>query len=134
MRSTKIVTSFVTKDNRFLILKRSSRVKSMKGLWGAVSGINEEGEEPLVRAKIEIYEEIWARGDAIRLLKAGREMTVSSPQYLDHQWVIFPFLFAINREQISLNWENDSYKWITPDEIYQYKTVPSLDDVLFNLL
>ena len=134
MRSTKIVTSFVTNDNRFLILKRSNSVKSMKGLWGAVSGIIEEGEEPLVRAKIEIYEEIGARGDAIRLLKAGREMTVSSPQYLDHQWVIFPFLFAINREQISLNWENDSYKWITPDEIYQYKTVPSLDDVLFNLL
>jgi len=134
MRSTKIVTSFVTKNYKFLILRRSDKVKSMKGLWGAVSGIIEEGEEPLVRAKIEIYEEIGAKGDAIKLLKAGKEMVVSSPQYLDHQWIIFPFLFAINREQITLNWENDSYKWITPDEINQYKTVPSLDEVLFNLL
>ncbi|MGI0003734.1 MAG: NUDIX domain-containing protein [Candidatus Nitrosotenuis sp.] len=134
MRATKIVTSFVTKNDKFLILKRSNKVKSMKGLWGAVSGIIEEGEEPLVRAKIEIYEEIGAKVEAIRLLKAGKEMTVSSPQYIDHQWIIFPFLFAINHEQISLNWENDSYKWIAPNEIHQYKTVPSLDEVLFNLL
>ncbi len=134
MRSTKIVTSFVTKNDKFLILKRSNKVKSMKGLWGAVSGIIEEGEEPLERAKIEIYEEIGIKSNEVQLLKAGKKMAVSSPQYLDHQWIIFPFLFAINHDQISLNWENDSYKWITHDEITHYKTVPSLDEVLLNLL
>jgi 8-oxo-dGTP pyrophosphatase MutT (NUDIX family) len=134
MRSTKIVTSFVTSQEKILILKRSDKVKSMKGLWGAVSGIIEVNEEPLHRAKIEIYEEIGVNPDSIQLIKAGKDMTVSSPQYPDHQWHIFPFLFKMQGMQISLNWENSSYKWIAPEQINEYRTVPNLDEVLFNLL
>lgn len=134
MRSTKIVTSFVSSQDKVLILKRSEKVKSMKGLWGAVSGIIEGDEDPLDRAKIEIYEEIGAKPDIIRLIKTGKDLTISSPQYPDHQWHIFPFLFEMQTTKISLNWENSSYKWIRPEEIIQYKTVPSLDEVLFNLL
>ncbi|MFN3653910.1 MAG: NUDIX domain-containing protein [Candidatus Nitrosotenuis sp.] len=134
MRSTKIVTCFVTNNDRFLLLKRSDKVKTMKGLWAGISGIIEKDEDPLLRAKIEIYEEIGAKDDAISLLKAGKEMTISSPQYPDHHWVVFPFLFALKEQKISLNWENVSYKWIKADEIHNYQTVPSLDQVLFNLL
>ena len=134
MRSTRIVTSFVISQEKILILKRSNRVKSMKGLWGAVSGIIEGDEEPLHRAKIEIYEEIGVKSDSIQLLKAGKDMTVSSPQYPDHQWHIFPFLFKMESMDILLNWENSSYKWINPNEISQYDTVPNLDEVLLNLL
>lgn len=134
MRSTKIVTSFVQSNEKLLLLKRSDRVKSMKGLWGAVSGIIENGEEPLRRAKIEIYEEIGVKSEQIQLLKAGHEMTISSPQYPDHQWMVFPFLFSTKVQKISLNWENTSYAWIEPQEIHKYETVPSLSEVLFNLL
>jgi len=134
MRSTKIVTSFVVSEEKILILKRSNHVKSMKGLWGAVSGIIEGDENPLDRAKIEIFEEIGVKPDSIELLKAGKDMTVSSPQYPDHQWHIFPFLFRASTTEVFLNWENSSYKWINPDEISQYETVPNLDEVLLNLL
>ena len=47
MRSTKIVTSFIRDKEKLLILKRSDKVKSMKGLWAGVSGIIENDEEPL---------------------------------------------------------------------------------------
>lgn len=134
MHSTSIVTSFVASNNKLLILKRSERVKSMRGLWGGVSGMIEEGENPLERAKIEIHEETGISPDLVRLLKAGSEMAVSSPQYPDHQWIIFPFLFEVENPRIFLNWENDSYAWISPQEIGSYKTVPSLADVLFSLL
>ncbi|MBM3904717.1 MAG: NUDIX domain-containing protein [Thaumarchaeota archaeon] len=134
MRSTKIVTSFVVSQEKILILKRSNHVKSMKGLWGAVSGIIEGNEDPLHRAKIEIFEEIGAKPESIELLKAGKDMTVSSPQYPDHQWHIFPFLFKMETMEVLLNWENSSYRWISPDDIHQYETVPNLDEVLLNLL
>ncbi len=134
MRSTKIVTSFVTSNEKILLLKRSEHVKSMRGLWGAVSGIIESGEEPLTRAKIEIFEEIGVKSDLINLLKAGPERAISSPQYPDHQWMVFPFLFSMKSQKVSLNWENSSYAWIDPKEIHKYETVPSLSDVLFNLL
>jgi 8-oxo-dGTP pyrophosphatase MutT (NUDIX family) len=106
----------------------------MKGLWGGISGVIEGDEDPLERAKIEIFEEIGADIQRIRLLKAGEQMIISSPQYINHKWIVFPFLFSIESQDISLNWENEAYRWIKPDEIHKYSTVPSLDLVLFNLL
>ncbi len=134
MRSTKIVTSFIRDDEKLLILKRSEKVKSMKGLWAGVSGIIENSEEPLKRAKIEIFEEIGITEEKISLVKAAKEMRVHSPQYENHEWEIFPFLFEAIKPTIKLNWENSEFKWIDIKELENYETVPSLEKVLFNLL
>jgi len=134
MRSTKIVTSFIKDNDKFLLLKRSDTVKTMKGLWAGVSGIIENDEEPLRRAKIEIFEELGIPEDNIKFLKSASEMKVNSPQYENHEWEIFPFLFEVKNPIIKLNWENSEYKWITVDEIKNYETVPSIEKVLFSLL
>jgi 8-oxo-dGTP pyrophosphatase MutT (NUDIX family) len=128
------VTSFITNEKKILLLKRSDKVKSMRGLWAGVSGIIEKDEEPLSRAKIEIYEEIGISEDRIKLIKTAREMNVSSPQYENHEWIIFPFLFEAKDPKIKLNWENSEYVWINAEELSDYKTVPSLDKVLLRLL
>lgn len=134
MRSTKIVTSFIKDNEKLLILKRSTDVKTMKGLWAGISGIIEKNQEPLKRAKIEIFEEVGITEDEITLLKSAEEMRVNSPQYQNHEWEIFPFLFEAKNPTIKLNWENSDFKWINVDELKNYETVPSLDKVLFNLL
>ena len=134
MRSTRIVTSFIKDNDKFLILKRSNKVKSMKGLWAGISGIIENDEEPLNRAKIEIFEELGITEDKIKFLKSASKMTVHSPQYENHEWEIFPFLFEAKNPTIKLNWENSDFKWIKIDELKNYETVPSLEKVLFNLL
>ncbi len=134
MRSTKIVTSFITSNEKFLLLKRSEKVKSMKGLWAGISGIIEKNEEPLQRAKIEIFEELGIKEDQIKLLKTAERMRVISPQYKNHEWEIFPFLFEANNPEIKLNWENSDHKWISVDELNNYKTVPNLGKVLLSLL
>ena len=134
MRSTRIVTSFIKDNDKFLLLKRSDTVKTMKGLWAGVSGIIEKNEEPLRRAKIEIFEELGITEDKIKFLKSAAKMKVNSPQYENHEWEIFPFLFEVKNPIIKLNWENSKYKWITVDEIKNYDTVPSIEKVLFSLL
>ena len=134
MRSTKIVTSFIKDNEKLLILKRSDKVKSMKGLWAGISGIIEKNEVPLKRARIEIFEEVGITEDMITLVRSAEEMRVNSPQYKNHEWEIFPFLFEANNPIIKLNWENSEFKWITVEELENYDTVPSLQKVLFNLL
>ena len=134
MRSTKIVTSFLRNNDKVLILKRSNKVKTMKGLWAGVSGIIENNELPLQRAKIEIFEELGISEEHINLVKTGKEMRVSSPQYENHEWEIFPFMFETSYPTIKLNWENSEFRWISIDELEEYETVPSLQKVLFNLL
>lgn len=134
MKSTKIVTSFLVHNNKYLILKRSEKVKSMKGLWAGVSGIIEGNEEPLYRAKREILEEVSIAENKITLLKSAQQIRTDSPQYENHEWLIFPFLFSVQDPTITLNWENQEYKWISPSELTRYQTVPSLDKVLASLL
>ena len=134
MRSTKIVTSFIRDDDKLLILKRSNKVKTMKELWSGISGIIENNETPLQRAKIEIFEEAGIMEDEIRLIKASQEMRINSPQYKNHEWEIFPFLFEATNPTVNLNWENSDFRWIRAEELEKYETVPSLQKVLFNLL
>ncbi len=134
MRATKIVTCFITNENKILLLKRSDKVKSMKGLWAGVSGIIEKDEPPLARAKREIFEEVGLHEGQIKLLKSEKEMRIISPQYKNHEWLVFPFLFGAENQTIKLNWENSDYRWISIDEIKNFETVPSLDKVLLNLL
>ena len=134
MRSTRIVTSFIKYNDQILILKRSEKVRSMKGLWSGVSGIIENNENPIDRAKIEIFEEVGIKEKEIKLVKKLEKMKISSQQYKNHEWEIFPFLFETNNENVELNWENSEFKWITPKELKNYQTVPSLEKILVNLL
>lgn len=134
MRYTKIVTSFIRYNKKLLILKRSDKVRSMKGLWAGISGTIENNEEPLSRAKIEIFEEAGITEDQITLIKTSEEIRIHSSQYKNHEWEISPFLFESKNPTIKLNWENSEFKWINMEELENYDTVPSLQKILFNLL
>ena len=134
MRSTRIITAFIKNNDKILILKRSDKVRSMKRLWSGVSGIIENDEIPTNRAKIEIFEEVGIKENKINLVKSVEKIKISSPQYENHEWEVFPFLFETNETEIKLNWENSEHKWINVNELKNYETVPSLDKILFNLL
>ena len=134
MRSTKIVTAFITSNEKYLILKRSEKVKSMKCLWGGISGVIEKNETTLQRAKIEIFEEIGIKDNQLKLLKSAEKIRIKSPQYKNHEWEVFPFLFEAKNPNIKLNWENSDFMWILAEELKNYSIVPNLEKVLFSLL
>ena len=133
MRKTKIVTSFLRDSEKILLLKRSEKVKSMKNLWAGISGIIEDNEKPIKRAKIEILEEVGIEESDITLMKEGNKILIESPQYVNHQWEVYPFLFSCSNKEIKLNWENSDSRWIRINELNNFTTVPSLDRVLASL-
>ena len=105
----------------------------MKNLWAGISGIIEGNEEPIKRAKIEINEEVGIKESDITLVKEGNIILIESPQYANHQWEVYPFLFSCTKREIKLNWENSDSKWIYMNELSNFRTVPSLDKVLARL-
>ena len=133
MHKTKIVTTFLTNSGKILLLKRSQKVKTMKNLWAGISGIIENDEKPLNRAIIEIFEEVGMIESEVELLKEGDVIMIESPQYEDHQWEVYPFLFSCNHKKIKLNWENSDAQWVDVDAINDFTTVPSLEKVLTRL-
>ena len=107
----------------------------MKNLWAGISGIIEKDDlSPLSRAEIKIFEETGIKREQTNLLKESQQMKIISTQYKNHVWNIFPFLFKVENPEIKLNWENSEFEWINPSNIANYKTVPSLDKILLNLL
>ena len=106
----------------------------MKESWSRISGIIENNEKPIDRAMIEIYEEIGIKKDEITLIKSEEKIKILSPQYENHEWEVFSYLFETKVEKIKLNWENSDFRWIGFNELKNYETVPSLERILINLI
>ena len=66
-------------------------------------------------------------------VKKGDVILIESPQYTNHQWEVYPFLFSCSNKEIKLNWENSDSRWIRISELNNFTTVPSLDRVLGRL-
>ena len=46
-------------------------------------------------------------------------------------WTIHPFLFKIEKKgKIQIDWEHTEYRWINPQEITKFNTVPHLKDIV----
>src|ERR687898_2594227 len=69
-----IVTAFIEYQGKVLLLRRSQKVKSMKGKWAGVSGYIEKAEAPIARALTEILEETGLTNENIKFLNDGEPL------------------------------------------------------------
>ena len=114
-----VVNCAVKHNDRLLLLKRSGLVGSFRGKWASVSGYVEEGETPYAAALKELREEISAEG--VSLLRAGKPVVTRKEATV---WISYPFLFTIENDSITIDWEHTEYRWVKPAELPAYDTVP----------
>ena len=124
MESSEVVTSFLEHNGKILILRRE-HVGTYQGLWAAVSGYIEKGENPKETAFREIEEETGLKRSEITLLKEGNTFVVED-KAIGKKWIIHPFLFRSRKKRITLDREHKSYEWISPKDLPKYDTVPEL--------
>jgi 8-oxo-dGTP diphosphatase len=125
-----VVTVFIEYHGKILLLRRSQKVRSMKGKWAAVSGYIERQREPLRQAFKEAYEETGLTNKNIKVLNEGKPLEAIDNPPDNVTWVVHPFYFRTNTDEIILDWEHDQYTWIKPAEIENYDTVPKLKEAL----
>jgi len=126
-----VVTSFLNKEDYFLLLKRSGTVSSYRGKWAGISGSIEEGESVLEAAYREISEETGIVPAQLEHLCDGE---VFSIPYTGFYWVVHPLLFRSDTFQVVLSWENQGHGWFKREEMAALDTVPNLIDALDDLL
>ncbi|MDG1139452.1 MAG: NUDIX domain-containing protein [Opitutales bacterium] len=122
-----VVSSLLINKDEVLILQRSRAVGSFQGYWSCVSGYLEKGEDPKETAYREIWEETRKEASSIECTQAA------GPFYSEVPEVIFEsywFLFRSKDQKITLDWEHDSYLWVSPKNIKDYKTVPWLQSMI----
>ncbi|MHC1591495.1 MAG: NUDIX domain-containing protein [Candidatus Helarchaeales archaeon] len=129
-----VVTNFLMHDGKILIVKRSSQVSTYQGRWAGISGYIETSDQSsLDRAIIEIEEETGLNRSEIKLIKKGEPLRIEDSEN-DRIWIVHPFLWEIPSKDVKLDWENVELKWIEPEEIKNFETVPNLKETLDRVL
>jgi 8-oxo-dGTP pyrophosphatase MutT (NUDIX family) len=126
MEERHVVTCFLEHGGQIMILRRSERVGTYQRRWAGVSGYIEEGRRPLEQTWTEIREEAGLDRDDVELVQEGQPLEVMDVG-LGRRWIVHPFRFRVLRpEKIRIDWEHTEVKWIAPEDIDRYETVPKL--------
>jgi len=120
-----VTTVFIKYKSRILLLKRSYKVSTYRGKWNSVSGYLDEIVP--IREKIleELREEVGIDEDKILSIYVGKDYEFTHNK---KTWNVYPALANLkNKPTIKLDWEHTEYKWIKPEELKNFDTVPELD-------
>jgi 8-oxo-dGTP diphosphatase len=132
LQEKKVVTCFLESEGEILILRRSGEVGSYRGSWAGVSGYIESTADE--QALTEIEEETGLERGEVELLKKGKPLAVED-EGLGTRWLVHPYLFRIkDRDKVRMDWEHKEARWIKPEDIARYQTVPKLKEALSRVL
>jgi 8-oxo-dGTP diphosphatase len=132
LQEKKVVTCFLESEGEILILRRSGEVGSYRGSWAGVSGYIESTADE--QALTEIEEETGLERDDVEMIKKGEPLAVED-EGLETRWLVHPYLFRIkDRDKIRIDWEHKEARWIKPEDIGNYQTVPKLKEALSRVL
>jgi len=109
-----VTSNFIEHNGKWLLLKRSTKVKSYQEHWAVVSGEIEPNESPLQCATREIAEETSLKaGHDISFVRSGRPVHIDAMQEYKCQWVVHPFLWKLNVDpsNIKIDWEHTEFKF-----------------------
>jgi 8-oxo-dGTP diphosphatase len=134
LKEVQTVTSFLESDGEILILLRSKKVRTYKHTWGGVSGLIDPGHTADEQAVQEIAEETGLAPTDIQLIKKGEPLIIDE-ETRNLRKVVYPYLYHIsNRNKVKIDWEHTEYKWIKPEEMHKYPTMPQLKETLDRVL
>ena len=121
------VLCFVMHQGRLLLVKRSDKVLADGGKWYGIGGFLDDPQKSLMQ-KIheELNEELGVQEKDIERIYTGKFLRVDDP-FLKRTWELYLALVELKIEPaIRLDWEHTEYRWILPDELPSYDTVPGL--------
>lgn len=133
MQRRAVVTCFLERDGQVLLLRRSARVRTHPQKWAAVSG-GMDGPDPITEALREVREETTLSPPEVEVVAWAPPLDVPDPAY-DVVWEVHPVLARLAEGyEPRLNWEHTEARWVAPDQVRGFDTVPRLAEALERVL
>ena len=121
-----VLICFVKYEKKLLLLQRSDKVKTYHGRWNTVAGYIDEDKPLLEKAKEELFEELGLDLELIINAKEGKPYQFTDDN-IKITWIIFPILVELKtKPEIELDWEHTQYRWVNPERLPDYNTIPNL--------
>lgn len=124
-----VVAVVVEWRGRIGLFRRSQSVRHDRGRWHCITGYVEPHHSPDQQALEELVEETGLRVIDITGLYRGDVLNLD-----DHsggRWVVHTFRAVTERRRLRINWEHDSYRWVTPRALTRFDNrVTWLDEVV----
>ena len=122
-----VLTVFIKYKDKILILKRSNKVGTYQGKWNTVTGYLDEPKPLIEKIMDEMQEETGIKKNNILSHSLGEPFKFTDPK-ARKTWIVHPAKVELkNNPDIKLDWEHTEYKWIKPEELKKFDTVPRLD-------
>ena len=125
-RDRHVVTAFLHRAGRLLVLKRSRRVATFPGRWAAVSGSLAGNAAPIDQALREIREETGLAPPQV-VFEAAAPALVAGGQR--GRFVVHPSRYRLDpAADPRLDWEHTELRWVDPDDLQRLRAVPRLGE------
>lgn len=125
-----VLVCFAECAGRILLLKRSAKVRSYPGKWGAVAGFIDRDQPLEELARAELKRELGVPPECVLRLALGEPYEYADP-LLDRTWRIYPMLARLSgTPRIEIDWEHTDFEWIEPQRLAEFDTVPMLEESL----
>lgn len=122
-----VLTVFIKYKDKILLLKRSDKVGIYKGKWNTVAGYIDETKPLIKKIMEEISEELGITEDNISAYNLGEPFEFTDTR-AKKTWIVHPAKVELKTDpDIKLDWEHTEYKWIKPEELGKFDTVPNLN-------
>lgn len=129
-----VITVFVRYKDKILLMKRSDKVRTYKGKWNTVAGYLDELRPIREKVLEEVREELGIGKDNVLSIRLGKSYKFTDNQ-ANKTWIVHPILVELKtKPAIKLDWEHTEYKWIKPEKLKEFDTVPKLEKSLENAL
>lgn len=126
MQEVHVVTCFLEREGRVLLVRRSSRVSTYQQRWAGISGYLEPGASPLQQALAEVEEETGLAADQVEPVCQGQPLAVEDAD-LGRRWIVHPFRFRlVAAAKPRMDWEHSEMRWVPAEDLGGFDTVPGL--------
>jgi len=125
-----VITVFVKYKDKIILLKRSDKVGNYCGKWSTVTGFLDELKPLHEKVFEELEEELGVEKSIISSILMGKSFKLIDKN-INKTWIIHPILVELQEmPKIKLDYEHIEFKWIKPEELNNFDTVPKLEKSL----
>jgi 8-oxo-dGTP diphosphatase len=123
------VAVLVIDDGHVLSLRRAATKDASPGVWEALSGRVEPGEEPLAAAQREAHEE-----SGLQVSVEPRPVAAYAADRLGEPMIVVVYRATPSSTTVTLSEEHDAFAWCDADDFAARCTIPRLVEVVRSAL